>query len=61
MSTEAVDAFCDELTRLIDRYRHEWNLTYGECVGALELIKHDVLEEAYHANDPDDPGEPDGP
>ena len=46
MSAEAVDAFCDELTRLIDRYRHEWNLTYGECVGALELVKHDMLEEA---------------
>ena len=54
MSADATEAFSNELTRLVERYRLEWNLTYGECIGVLEIMKHELLEEAYHADEEDD-------
>ena len=43
---KAVDQLIDEIERLIERYRHEGDISYAEIVGALELIKIDVIAEA---------------
>lgn len=53
MSADATEAFSNELTQLVERYRHEWNLTYGECVGVLEIMKFELLEEGYYADEED--------
>lgn len=39
-----VDIFIDQLNMLIDN--HEAFLTYCEVVGALELVKSDIIQEA---------------
>lgn len=43
---EQTQAFADDLERLLDRYRHEFNLTYAQLVGVLEMAKADVIREA---------------
>lgn len=44
--TRAVDHFTDELARLIDRFRQEYEMTYAEVVGALEITKTALIDEA---------------
>jgi len=46
MSRRGCDHFVDELERLIDRLRAEYEMTYAEVIGCLELVKADLLSEA---------------
>lgn len=46
MTVRAVRAFENELDVLIARFRAEWDLTYSEAVGVLELAKHKMISEA---------------
>ena len=42
----AVEHFAEELSRLIERMRMEYDITYAEAVGVIELFKLDLVEEA---------------
>lgn len=44
--SRAVEHFQDELGRLIDRMRLEYEVSYAEVVGVLEITKHDLICEA---------------
>ena len=44
--SRAVDHFEEGLFQLIERMRYEYSLSYAECVGALELVKNDIIAEA---------------
>jgi hypothetical protein len=46
MSTRAVEAFSSELLLLIERFRLEWELTYSEIVGCLEIAKIELATES---------------
>lgn len=39
-------AFLEEVESVVRRFRLEWNLTYSEAIGVLELVKHGLLLEA---------------
>ncbi len=45
MSKRASLAFVEELAKLIEHFRAEWELTYCEAIGCLEMVKFDVLQE----------------
>lgn len=40
------DAFHDDVVRLLDRYREEFDLSYAEAIGVLDMVKHRLLVEA---------------
>ena len=40
--SDQIDAFSDDLYRLIDRYRSEFDLTVASVLGVLELAKLDI-------------------
>jgi len=39
------EVLCDKLHQSIDYMRQEWQMTYAEVIGCLEVVKFDVLEE----------------
>ncbi len=39
-------AFADQLDRLIDRFRDEWDLEYATVVGVLTMKAHLLMNEA---------------
>lgn len=41
----AVDHLGDELDRLIDRFRNEYDMTYAEAVGVLQMKIHALCRE----------------
>ena len=45
MSKTAIEAFSKELESLVDRFRVEWDFTYAEAIGCLELAKADLITE----------------
>ena len=53
MGGRAAIAFQEGLAQLIYRMRKEWDLTFAECVGVLELVKIDVWNEAAGWEDDD--------
>lgn len=42
----AVCMFADEIERVIDYYRREFQLGYGEAIGALHVAAHKLTAEA---------------
>lgn len=32
----------DEINRVIDRFRHEYHITYAELIGVLDTVKIDI-------------------
>lgn len=51
MGTRAVDHFVKELELLILRTRQEYELTYAEAIGCLELTKFDLIRETNEEED----------
>ena len=45
MKSRASEHFVKELECLIDRVRLEYELTYAEAIGCLELVKFDLMGE----------------
>ena len=39
---EQIQAFADEVTALVERYRQEFDLPVAAAVGVLELVKLDI-------------------
>ena len=46
MSKEATAEFCGRVEEVLDYCRQEWDLTYAEAIGCLELIKANLIEES---------------
>lgn len=60
MAGKAAEHFCEELDKLIERFRQEYDMSYAEAVGCLELTKADLVrecQESYEEDDSDDPDE----
>ena len=45
MSDAAVEFFCNSVGGTIDRCRQEWDISYCELLGCLDIIKNDLLDE----------------
>jgi hypothetical protein len=45
-SKEQTDAFSDDLDKLIERYRAEFDMTYAQIVGVLVIQQHILIKEA---------------
>ena len=54
MTQESVDAFVDEITNRLEYFRQEFDLTYAESVGALEILKQALILEAFEVDDIDE-------
>ena len=54
MTQESVDAFVDEITNRLEYFRQEFDLTYPEAVGALEIIKQALILEAFEVEEEDE-------
>lgn len=52
-----IDHFSNDLDRLIERYREEYDLTYGEMVGALQFRAFLLMQEAYNVEQDEDDGQ----
>jgi hypothetical protein len=46
MKLNSVDRFIIALAKTIDYFSLEYDLTYAEVIGAIELIKSDLINEA---------------
>lgn len=46
MAKSAIDHFGDELDRLVQRFRFEYELSYAEAVGCLTMRAHLLMSEA---------------
>lgn len=42
---EQIQALQDDLNRVIDRYRAEFNLTIASAIGTLEIVKLDLYQQ----------------
>ena len=51
MSDHAIDYFCKQVTATIDRCRQEWDISYCEIIGCIEIIKNDLLVECNKEDD----------
>lgn len=47
MRSRAVDHFIDDVELVIKRFRKEYEMSYAELVGSLEIIKADVIRELF--------------
>ena len=54
MTQTAVEHLTNELTRLINRFRSEYEMNYAELVGAIELVKADIIDESLADDDVSD-------
>jgi len=48
---EQTDHFADDLDKLVDRYRSEYEITYASIVGVLQMKSHLLCEEASDRSD----------
>lgn len=51
---EQLLAFANDLDRLVDRYRDEFDLDYGSVVGILFMKAHLLSDEAVAQHEDDD-------
>lgn len=56
---EQESAFADDLNKLIDRYRFEFDLTYAQMVGLLTITSHNLLNESCDPDTTDESEEED--
>lgn len=40
---EQIDAFCSDITAVVDRYRAEFELPLASAVGGLDIVKHCLI------------------
>ena len=55
---QQIDAFANDLARLVNRYRAEFSLPVAAVIGTMEVVKLELFLEAKEMGD-DQPG--DGP
>lgn len=49
--TEQITAFADDIDRLVERYRNEFDLTYASVIGVLFMKAHLLCNEAGDRED----------
>lgn len=54
MSAESADAFHADIRQRIHYFRSEYQLTYSEAIGVLEMAKHEILTEIQEDEDEDE-------
>ncbi len=53
MSEPAIHYFCEQVETVIARCRQEWDMSYCELIGTLDIIKAGLLEEALEDDEDD--------
>lgn len=48
---DQMDHFCDDLDRLVNRYRSEYEMSYAAIVGVLQMKIHRLCDEASERGD----------
>jgi hypothetical protein len=48
---EKEEVFGDELHTLIDRFTKEYQVTYAQIIGILEVVKAELIYEAFIEDD----------
>jgi hypothetical protein len=43
---EQIDHFAQELDKLVERFRSEYDLTYASVIGALTIKSHQLIDES---------------
>ena len=57
MSAETTEKFISDIRSRIDYFRDEFNITYAEAIGSLDILKYELLDECMEEKEPegDDP------
>jgi hypothetical protein len=58
MRTEAEVALAEEVTDLVRKHQDAADLTYAQVLGVLEVVKAQVIEEFFVADEEEQEGEP---
>lgn len=48
---EQLQHFADDLDKLVDRYRDEYEISFGAIIGALQLKSYLLCQEAQNRED----------
>lgn len=48
---EQIDHFSNDLDRLVERYRNEYDISYAAVVGTLQMKIHLLCDEASESED----------
>lgn len=51
---EQIEAFTGEILKVVDRFRMEFQLPLASEVGALEIVQHNLLRDAFDKSEDDD-------
>ncbi len=57
MSEETTDRFQGEIEKVVDYFRHEYDISYAETVGVLEVVKIGLVVELAVPDDEDEDDE----
>jgi hypothetical protein len=52
--SNSIDHFLTELDLQINRFRQEYEMTYAELIGCLEIKKSEILQEMQEDEDEDE-------
>lgn len=56
-TTGAATEFDKEVRRVVEYFRAEFDLTYSEAIGVLDMVKHEILHQSLD-DESDDKNEP---
>ena len=51
MSRRGCEHFVSDINRLIERLSQEYDMSYAEIVGCLEMVKQEVIDDAFAESD----------
>ena len=57
MSAESTSKFIGEIRGRVEYFRDEFDITYAEAVGVLDIVKHELLAEVLDEDSGDQGGE----
>jgi len=57
MESNAQEHLTEEISRVIDRFRKEYEMSYIDLVGTLEYLKQEILLESFGFGDDEADGE----
>lgn len=49
-----ITAFENEIEKVIQRFRHEYQLPYASLIGSLHLKAHELCKEAFEVGEEED-------
>ena len=48
---EQTRAFISDISAVVDRYRAEFDITYAQVIGGLEMVKLELFKESMNEGD----------